>query len=71
MNSQLISNYFAHGWYLFETLENSTSMYNGDYYWHLRNDCVLYSNFVLRASNFVPIQEFQPKLHSAYGINWL
>ncbi|KRX40994.1 hypothetical protein T05_13906 [Trichinella murrelli] len=49
MNSQLISNSFAHGWYLFETLENSTSMYNGNYSWHLKNDCVL-------ASNFVPIQ---------------
>ncbi|KRZ47771.1 hypothetical protein T02_5985 [Trichinella nativa] len=47
MNSQLISNYFAHGWYLFETLENSTSMYNGDYYWHLRNECVLYKQAIL------------------------
>ncbi|KRX12967.1 hypothetical protein T07_13471 [Trichinella nelsoni] len=29
INSQLMSNYWAHTWYLFESLEESTSTYRG------------------------------------------
>ncbi|KRX42716.1 hypothetical protein T05_7550 [Trichinella murrelli] len=41
MNSQLILNYWAHAWYLFENLEKSTSMCSGNYSEHLRNYGVL------------------------------
>ncbi|KRX31402.1 hypothetical protein T05_8444 [Trichinella murrelli] len=32
-----MSNYWAHAWYVFETLKESTCMYNGNYSEHLRN----------------------------------
>ncbi|KRY29110.1 hypothetical protein T01_12422 [Trichinella spiralis] len=41
-----MSNYWAHAWYLLETLKESTSMYNGNYSEHLTNNGVLTSNFV-------------------------
>ncbi|KRY31437.1 hypothetical protein T01_15987 [Trichinella spiralis] len=37
MNSQLILNYWARAWYLFESLAESTSMYSEDYSEHLSN----------------------------------
>ncbi|KRZ52885.1 hypothetical protein T02_10190 [Trichinella nativa] len=39
-----MSNYWAHAWYLFETLEKSTSIYSGHYSDHLRN-CSAFSQF--------------------------
>ncbi|KRY43673.1 hypothetical protein T03_15308, partial [Trichinella britovi] len=37
INSELTLNYGAHAWYLFESLEESTSMCNENYSEHLRN----------------------------------
>ncbi|KRX76519.1 hypothetical protein T06_10658 [Trichinella sp. T6] len=50
------STHWAHAGYLFDTLKESTTMYNGNYSDHLRNYSVLQNSFMLRASNFVSIK---------------
>ncbi|KRX76610.1 hypothetical protein T06_9482 [Trichinella sp. T6] len=52
------STHWAHAGYLFDTLKESTTMYNGNYSDHLRNYSVLQNSFMLRASNFVSIKGF-------------
>ncbi|KRX55109.1 hypothetical protein T09_14931 [Trichinella sp. T9] len=61
MNSQLISNSFAHGWYLFETLEKSTKqavLCQFKHFWHFIWVCIeiqqqrLLPGLVLTPTNF-------------------
>ncbi|KRY17849.1 hypothetical protein T12_9597 [Trichinella patagoniensis] len=57
INSQLTLNYGAHAWYLFESLEESTSMYNENYSEHLRNYGELQRDHIMNTNKFVLIQE--------------
>ncbi|KRZ90223.1 hypothetical protein T08_13359 [Trichinella sp. T8] len=46
-----MSNYWAHAWYLFETLKEFTSMYSGHYSKYLKNYGELQNNFTIIPSN--------------------
>ncbi|KRY12897.1 hypothetical protein T12_9893 [Trichinella patagoniensis] len=50
-----MTNYWAHAMYLFETLKESTTMYNGNYSEHLRNCGVLklvFSTYIVMTTQY-------------------
>ncbi|KRZ54553.1 hypothetical protein T02_6596 [Trichinella nativa] len=74
MKSQLILNYRARAWYLFESLAESTSMYSENYSEHLRYYGELKCTFTRDPDTFIAISgfgDFDFKLSSICGINGL